>query len=361
MADKTKVDKKKLTARECGNCGVREDGQTTLANCARCSLVAYCSRPCQVAHWKRTPTGHKQYCIPMAERMPVSDTAPKGKAAASEVMDKELEEAIRAADEDEAGAPEAPECTICARPLPSEADRCRYQICCGKVMCAICFETIEETSARILCAFCRSPEPLTESEARKRIKARISCGDFLAYDVAALELSLGRLWPQDLKASFKYRKKAADGGCADAQYNLGQALSKGPPNYGCAVDMTMAAYYFKLAARQGDMMSQHNIASMYGNGTGVPQSWSKAKKWFMRAARQGDPSAIAHVEMMHRRRLGVNNGELTDSMNRYRRAVQELERKSVVARSALLNTSDGGRHVSRSKGAAEFKEKLKKT
>ena len=58
-------------ARTCGNCGASEDPPDTVLNaCARCGLVHYCSRACQVQHWKRKPGGHKQFCVTPEERRP---------------------------------------------------------------------------------------------------------------------------------------------------------------------------------------------------------------------------------------------------------------------------------------------------
>ena len=58
-------------ARECGNCGALEDPpDIKLTACARCHMVYYCGRACQVQHWKRKPGGHKQFCVTPEERRP---------------------------------------------------------------------------------------------------------------------------------------------------------------------------------------------------------------------------------------------------------------------------------------------------
>ena len=73
MATTDKTKKGKEPARECANCGAREDDDTKLSNCARCGLVAYCSKPCQAQHWKRKPTGHKFFCVKPEDRRPSSE------------------------------------------------------------------------------------------------------------------------------------------------------------------------------------------------------------------------------------------------------------------------------------------------
>ena len=64
----------------CGLCGqVPEEGKT-FSHCARCKVVAYCSRACQVNHWKG---GHKKECCapPEAQEPVKALTKTKGGAA----------------------------------------------------------------------------------------------------------------------------------------------------------------------------------------------------------------------------------------------------------------------------------------
>ena len=49
----------------CGNCGLAAEEGETLNHCARCKIVSYCSRACQVHHWKN---GHKKTCQAASER-----------------------------------------------------------------------------------------------------------------------------------------------------------------------------------------------------------------------------------------------------------------------------------------------------
>jgi hypothetical protein len=47
------------TANKCFNCGKRKEDGERLKTCARCKSSLYCSRECQVGHWKN---GHKKLC-----------------------------------------------------------------------------------------------------------------------------------------------------------------------------------------------------------------------------------------------------------------------------------------------------------
>jgi len=57
---------KKSVGKVCGNCSVPEKGASKLSACARCGLVAYCSKEYQRAHWK---ANHKQHCVSKADRV----------------------------------------------------------------------------------------------------------------------------------------------------------------------------------------------------------------------------------------------------------------------------------------------------
>lgn len=53
-----------LTARECAQCRVAEEGEQQFNICARCRVVVYCSKACQRAHWG----AHKKDCKPWPVR-----------------------------------------------------------------------------------------------------------------------------------------------------------------------------------------------------------------------------------------------------------------------------------------------------
>jgi len=46
--------------KECLFCGIFASGNVRLRKCAKCHRASYCSRKCQVKHWK---AGHKKECI----------------------------------------------------------------------------------------------------------------------------------------------------------------------------------------------------------------------------------------------------------------------------------------------------------
>lgn len=59
----------------------------------------------------------------------------------------------------------------------------------------------------------------------------------------------------------------------------------------------------RLAAGQGDVHAQYNLGLMYANGTGVPQDYNEAAKWFRLAAEQGHASAQYNLHAINEKRL----------------------------------------------------------
>mmetsp|Transcript_49413 Transcript_49413/g.119862 ORF Transcript_49413/g.119862 Transcript_49413/m.119862 type:complete len:540 (+) Transcript_49413:84-1703(+) len=50
--------------RQCANCKKPEEGRNNFSQCSKCRTVRYCSRDCQVEHWKNG--GHKKECKKLA-------------------------------------------------------------------------------------------------------------------------------------------------------------------------------------------------------------------------------------------------------------------------------------------------------
>jgi TPR repeat protein len=102
--------------------------------------------------------------------------------------------------------------------------------------------------------------------------------------------------------SFKWYKRAAEKGYAEAQYMLGLMYDNGegvPQNY------SETFKWYKRAAEQGHADAQYNLGLMYHNGKGVPQNYSEAFKWYKRAAEQGVAEAQNNLGVMYENGEGV--------------------------------------------------------
>lgn len=54
----------------------------------------------------------------------------------------------------------------------------------------------------------------------------------------------------------------------------------------------------KDSARDGNVDAQNTIGTVYGNGQGVQQNFSKALKWYDLAANQGHAGAISNINVV---------------------------------------------------------------
>lgn len=92
-------------------------------------------------------------------------------------------------------------------------------------------------------------------------------------------------------------------GLAVAPANAGQ-LEDGVSAYGHR-DYTAAFNLLKPLARNGNAIAQFNIALMYDEGNGVPQSYANAFKWYLRAAESGLIQAQYTAGYCYRKGRGI--------------------------------------------------------
>ncbi len=105
--------------------------------------------------------------------------------------------------------------------------------------------------------------------------------------------------PKDGAAAVKSYRKAAEGGIAPAQRQLGLVYSEGA--FGEAADPEAAFNWFLKAARQGDAQAQNKIGYAYATGTGTERSYERAELWWTKAAAQGDEESKRNLEVLHER------------------------------------------------------------
>ena len=133
----------------------------------------------------------------------------------------------------------------------------------------------------------------------------------------------------DYAAAIAAWQPLADGGNADAQFNLAQAyrLGRGVPadegmaqgwyrraadqghmqaqaNYGLLLyqngDQRSAMPWLEKAADQGDARAQYVVGTALFNGDPLPRDWVRAYVLMSRAAGSGLPSAVASLAEMNR-------------------------------------------------------------
>ena len=165
MAQRTNLSKKKGAASpeaaECAFCGAREGHQgAALSKCTRCKVTSYCSKPCQLAHWRG---GHKVQCVRPEERTPQAVCT-----------DKPSTDDPKLGDEDE--------CPICLELLLGRASACTLP--CSHTFHRSCVEGLRSYGINQVCPMCRKelppgPDQLFEEACRAYfpLKARVERGE----------------------------------------------------------------------------------------------------------------------------------------------------------------------------------------
>jgi len=54
-----------------------------------------------------------------------------------------------------------------------------------------------------------------------------------------------------------------------------------------------------MAAKQGYVLAQYDLGTMYELGEGMPQNFSKAREWYQLAANQGYEEAHERLEILN--------------------------------------------------------------
>lgn len=119
--------------------------------------------------------------------------------------------------------------------------------------------------------------------------------------VANAAYNLGVLYHQglgtrkDMAEAIRWYRRAADKNHPEAQYNLGIAFIEG---IGVAYDPRAAAKYFESAASAGIVEAAYNLGMIYENGLlGEPQP-DRALVWYKTAADKGSPEARLALEQL---------------------------------------------------------------
>jgi uncharacterized protein len=84
----------------------------------------------------------------------------------------------------------------------------------------------------------------------------------------------------------------AEGGDTAAQTSLGMAYQTGT---GVPQDYTLAIKWFHKAADQGSTIAENNLGLMYRMGEGVAPDKEEAVRWYKKAARQGSGAAMFNL------------------------------------------------------------------
>eukprot|EP00729_Bicosta_minor_P009383 gene9383-biopygen8202 len=277
-----------------------------LLKCEGCRQRSYCDRKCQKKDWKQE---HRGQCVKLQQ---VFVPPPPGwRGAAAEAGSggggggKAAAAAVDVDDDDEIENP----CPIC---LDNEddatVDGSMYGMCtaCGQFYCGAC--NTEGFAYRLPnCPTCRAPIMVSDEENFKRCWKLVhdrSPGRHTpaAHNYLGHAYSFGKGVEQDCVEAAKWFRKSAEGGVAQAQYNLGVMYRDGE---GVEQDHVEAAKWYRKAAEAGSADAQCNLGAMYRDGEGVEQDHVEAAKWIRTAAEAGHPAAQYNLGNMYHNGEGV--------------------------------------------------------
>ncbi|KAJ3042561.1 hypothetical protein HDV00_007095 [Rhizophlyctis rosea] len=103
-------------------------------------------------------------------------------------------------------------------------------------------------------------------------------------------------------------KRAAERGDRKAQFKMGVTMD---PTLGTdgETNAVAAATWYRKAARQGHIISQHNIGVCYENGLGVEKNEKEAVNWYRKAAEQGYANAQSKLGNCYQKGKGVERND----------------------------------------------------
>ena len=256
-------------------------------------MVKYCNRNCQIAHRPQ----HKKAC----------------KKRAAELHDEALFKEH----------PPTDDCPICLLPLPLDPGQATFQSCCGKIICNGCIvamiEEARERRGKIgLCAFCRTPAPVSDEEEVKRTKKLVEAGNADAFYQLAVYYKRGYMgMPQDMTKANELFLKAGELGCAEAYNDLGHSYDNGVR---VDVDKKKGRYFYELAAMNGNVIARHNL----GCWEGKAGNHHRAYKHYILAAKAGDKDSLDQVKtgFMHG---FVTKDEYANTLRAYKKIQDEMK------------------------------------
>jgi TPR repeat protein len=149
-------------------------------------------------------------------------------------------------------------------------------------------------------AFLYGQELLPEAESIGWLERAAAHG----HPQATYELALYRgedSWPPpEGTATAALLLRAAELGCADAQYDLGTMFATGV--WESSVGPAQARAWYRKAAEQGLAPAQSNLAAMLLDG-GAPSDENEGLRWLQAAAERSDPEALRRLEEAYRQGL----------------------------------------------------------
>lgn len=121
----------------------------------------------------------------------------------------------------------------------------------------------------------------------------------------------GHVFKQNTEEALKWTRAAAAQGWAKAEVNLAVMYSEGqwvPRDY------TQSRLWNEKAAAQGDARAEYNLGVLYAYGQGVKKDLHQGIQWYTKAAEQGHQMAAYNVGVAYSQGIGVPVDEVKGYM-----------------------------------------------
>ena len=155
---------------------------------------------------------------------------------------------------------------------------------------------------------------------------------------------------EDAVEASKWYRLAAEQGDAISQFYLGFFYGNG---LGLEKDSEEASKWYFKAASQGVMEAQYNLATMYQNGVGVIQNYEKAFEWHLKAAEQGMLGSQVNVGIMYENSIGTKK-DISKAMEWYLIAAERNESQAQFNLAVIYHQGSGN-----NKDVVDFEKALK--
>ncbi|MBI4384324.1 MAG: sel1 repeat family protein [Nitrospinae bacterium] len=136
-------------------------------------------------------------------------------------------------------------------------------------------------------------ESKSDAELFTMLQKKADGGDAEAQYELGIIFADGQGVTRNFKKGMEWLQRSAKGGFPLAQFCLGSIYFNGR---GVQRDDTEAVEWFKKATEQNHLDSQFNLGVMFENGWGVQRNVDKALCWYKRAASQGQKEAKQTME-----------------------------------------------------------------
>eukprot|EP00984_Skeletonema_dohrnii_P022069 scaffold11198_cov103-Skeletonema_dohrnii-CCMP3373.AAC.5 len=272
----------------CASCGTAQVDDVKLKTCTACKSVRYCGIKCQKEHRSQ----HKRACKKRAAELH------------DEILFKQPESSHRG------------DCPICCLPMSLDETKSTMMTCCSKKICDGCVHSykmrIYQEKLERICPFCRHPAPKPEAkeELDRNLMKRVNAND----PAAMAQMSFRRHEEGGYDDAFRYAKKAAELGHADAHFNLSVYIYEGRV---VEKDGKKRVYHLEQAAIRGHATARYNLGCAEDENGRMDRA---VKHWII-AAKLGHDDSLDNLNVCFRRGL-VSKEDFAATLRAHQAAVE---------------------------------------